>query len=68
MSFLPINLILTFPMQFQIGYVALSLIIAVMGARRKLGFWGYLFCAILFSPVVGLIVVLVSEKKHPDSV
>jgi len=68
MSFLPVNLILAFPLQIQIGYVALSLIIALMGAHRKMGFWGYLFCAILFSPVVGLIIVLVSEKKRPNAV
>lgn len=67
LSFLPINMVLAFPLPIQIGYVALSLVLAVMGRSRKMGFWGHLFCSILFSPLIGLIVVLVSEKKRQGS-
>jgi len=67
LSFLPINMILGMPILVQLAYVALSLAIAVMGRNRKLGFWGNLFCSILFSPIIGLIVVMVSEKKRQQS-
>ncbi len=68
MAYLPLNFILSFPLPVQIGYFVLSFLIAIAGYNRKMGFWGYLFCSILFSPVIGLMMVLVSSKKHQDSV
>jgi len=45
-------------------YFSFSLIIGVFGMNRIMGFWGYLFCSIIFSPVIGLMVLLVSSKKQ----
>jgi len=63
MSMLPITYIFSFPPTIQLIYFALSIIIGVFGLNRIMGFWGYMFCSIIFSPVVGLMVLLVSSKK-----
>jgi hypothetical protein len=63
MSLLPLNYILGFPPAVQILYFLASFVIAIAGMNRKMGFWGYLFSSILFSPVIGLMLVLVSEKR-----
>lgn len=44
-------------------YVFLSLVVAIFGANRKLGFWGYFFGSLLLTPPVGLILVLASDRK-----
>ncbi|MFZ5585472.1 MAG: hypothetical protein ACOZHQ_06040 [Thermodesulfobacteriota bacterium] len=47
----------------QIIYVVASLFIAFLGMNRKFGFWGYLFCSLLLTPFVGLIVLLASDRR-----
>ncbi|MBF0153449.1 MAG: hypothetical protein HQL64_06900 [Magnetococcales bacterium] len=49
-------------------WLLLALAIGVMGARRKLGFWGYFFGSILLSPMIGLLLVLASDKKPRQEV
>jgi len=44
-------------------YVFLSLMIGVLGINRKFGFWGYFFGSLLFTPAIGLILVLASDKR-----
>lgn len=41
--------------------VALSLVIAYFGRNRKIGFWGMLFGSILLTPLMGLIILLVTD-------
>ena len=45
--------------------VILSLIIGLMGANRKFGFWGYFFGSILLTPIIGLLLVLASDPRKP---
>ncbi|WP_171044344.1 MULTISPECIES: hypothetical protein [Pseudoalteromonas] len=45
-------------------YLLLCLFIALIGSNKKLGFWGYFFSSILLTPLVGLLLVVVSEKKQ----
>lgn len=63
MSFLPLNLVFSYPPSVQILYFAISFIIGVAGWNRKMGFWGYFFASILFSPVIGLLLIAVSSPK-----
>jgi uncharacterized membrane protein len=42
------------------------LIIGYLGRHRKMGFWGYFFGSILFTPLVGLILVAASGPKQQD--
>lgn len=44
-------------------YVVLCVIIALIGIQRKFGFWGYFFCSLFLTPVVGAIVVLASDER-----
>jgi hypothetical protein len=39
-----------------------SLLVAALGRRRKFGFWGYFFCSLLFSPLMGLLFLAASDK------
>lgn len=64
MSLLPLTYIFSMPPTIQMLYFSFSLIIGVFGMNRIMGFWGYLFCSIIFSPVIGLMVLLVSSKKQ----
>ena len=66
MPFLPLNVIFSAPLALQIGYFAASLLIGILGRNRVMGFWGYFFGSILLSPIVGLLLLIVSGKKRPD--
>jgi len=46
-------------------YLGLSLLVAILGRKRKWGFWGYLWSSILFTPFLGLVFLLASDPK-PD--
>ncbi|KPA13002.1 membrane protein [Candidatus Magnetomorum sp. HK-1] len=48
-------------MQFLI-YIFICLLIGFFGAKRKFGFWGYFFGSILLTPVIGLLLVLGSDR------
>ena len=45
--------------------IVLSAIVALAGINRKFGFWGYFFASILLTPIVGLILVLASDRRRP---
>jgi uncharacterized membrane protein len=44
-------------------WVLLSILIALLGSNKKMGFWGLLFCSLFFSPAVGLVILLASARK-----
>ena len=48
-----------------LAIIVLSLIVAFMGINRKFGFWGYFFASVLLTPLVGLCLVLGSDKRPP---
>ncbi|HVW22326.1 MAG TPA: hypothetical protein VHC86_14020 [Opitutaceae bacterium] len=48
---------------YLLTYLILSLLVAYIGKDRKFGFWGYFFCAFILTPIIGLVVVLASDKK-----
>ncbi|MFZ4535695.1 hypothetical protein [Propionivibrio sp.] len=43
------------------SHVTLSLIVAYFGRKRRIGFWGLLFGSILLTPLIGLIILLVTD-------
>ena len=43
--------------------VPLSIIIGVIGSERKIGFWPALLWSALLSPLIGLVITLLSDKK-----
>jgi len=48
-----------------ISILLLSIVVGVLGRNRKFGFWGYFFASLLLTPVIGLVLVLASDKKPP---
>lgn len=45
--------------------IILSLLLGIMGRNRKMGFWGYFFASIVLTPIIGLLLVLVSDPREP---
>ncbi len=41
-------------------WVVASWLVGILGSHKKLGFWGFFFCSIIFSPIIGLIIVFAS--------
>jgi hypothetical protein len=44
--------------------VSLCLFIGFLGRYRKLGFWGYFFASLLLTPLIGVLLLLVSAPKR----
>jgi len=37
------------------AYLAMCLLAGIAGRHRRIGFWGFFFCSILFTPIVSLL-------------
>lgn len=46
-----------------LGWIFLSIIVGVLGQNKNIGFGWAFFLALIFSPLIGLIIVLVSDSK-----
>ena len=46
-------------------YLALCLVVAFLGAGRKMGFYGYFFASVVLTPLIGGLLVLVSGPATP---
>src|SRR5680860_491256 len=49
-----------------IGWFVFSLIVGIIGADRKIGFWSSFFLSLILSPLIGLIIALLSKNKSED--
>lgn len=47
-----------------LSWLALSILVGAFGRRRTMGFWGYFFASIVLTPVIGLLLVLVSGRRE----
>jgi hypothetical protein len=36
-------------------YLALCLVAGIVGRNRRIGFWGFLFCSMVFTPIISLL-------------
>jgi ABC-type multidrug transport system permease subunit len=52
-------------MPLILSNVVLSCLIAYLGRNKKMGFWGLLFASILLTPLVGLLLLIVSAPMAP---
>ena len=52
-------------MMYLTLYIFLSIIIGFLGTNRKFGFWGYFFYSLLFTPFLGIIILLASSPSVP---
>jgi hypothetical protein len=45
------------------AYLGLCFCLALIGTNRKFGYWGYFFCSLFLTPLIGSIVLLGSDKR-----
>lgn len=53
-----------------VPYIALCVLVAYLGRRRKWGYWGYLWSSVLFTPLLGILFVLAADpspKQRPPN-
>jgi hypothetical protein len=46
-------------------YLFLCYVIAFFARNRKFGFWAYFILTFIFTPLIGLIIALASDKRTP---
>lgn len=51
---------------YLILIVVFSWFLGMIGRDYKYGFWGNFFISLIFTPIVGLLVLL-AQDRHPDS-
>jgi hypothetical protein len=44
-------------------YLALCLLAAIAGRNRRIGFWGYFFSPIVFTPIVSLLFLYFAQPR-----
>ena len=44
-------------------WFTLAVLLGTLGRHRTMGFWGYFFASLVFTPIIGLLLVLVSGKR-----
>lgn len=47
--------------------VLASILIGYLGRHRRMGFWGMAFCSIVLTPLVGLIILMVTDDVKPEA-
>jgi uncharacterized membrane protein YhdT len=52
----------------MVVYIAAALVVAFLGRDRQIGFAGFFLVALLATPVVALIVLMISHHRRPPVV
>jgi uncharacterized membrane protein (DUF106 family) len=47
-------------------WIIFSLIVGAVGSNRRIGFWGAFLLSLILSPIIGLIITLISKDKEDD--
>ena len=50
-----------------IAWLVFSFLVAFFGGNRKIGFTGALILSLIFSPLIGLVFVLLSKDRQTDA-
>ena len=48
------------------GWIIFSFVVGFIGSRRRIGFWGAFLLSLLLSPLIGIIIALVSKNKDDE--
>lgn len=44
-------------------YLGLCLLAGIVGRDRRIGFWGFLFCSMVFTPVISLLFLYIATPR-----
>ena len=53
-------------MELFFGWIIFSFVVGAIGSGRNIGFWGAFFLSFLLSPLIGIIITLVSKNKEDE--
>ena len=48
---------------FFLGYIILGLCVGYFGRTRAIGFWGWFFCSIVFTPLPCIVILLITKPR-----
>jgi hypothetical protein len=46
-----------------LAYLALCLVAGILGRNRRIGFWGFFFSSIIFTPIISLLFMYFSMPR-----
>lgn len=49
--------------EVALGYLALCIVAGIAGRKRRIGFWGFLFCSFIFTPMISLLFLYFSTPR-----
>lgn len=50
-----------------LSYLSLCVVVAIVGRKKTIGFWGFLFFSIVFSPLIGLAILSIAKDRTPTA-
>jgi hypothetical protein len=45
------------------AYLLLCLMAGIVGRNRRIGFWGFVFCSVIFTPVISLLFIYFATPR-----
>ncbi len=52
------------PAVIPLSHILVSFIVGYLGRNKKMGLWGYFFATLLLTPFIGVLLLIVTEKKN----
>jgi uncharacterized membrane protein YvlD (DUF360 family) len=49
--------------ELVIAYLLLCLVAGIVGRDRRIGFWGFLFCSMVFTPIISLLFLYFASPR-----
>lgn len=50
-------------LELAVAYLMLCVVAGIAGRNRRIGFWGFLFCSIIFTPFVSFLFLYFATPK-----
>jgi hypothetical protein len=50
-----------------LGWILFSVVVGLIGRKRKFGFWGFFLASVFFSPLLIILVLLLTEPNYEDA-
>jgi hypothetical protein len=50
-------------LELAVTYLVLCLVAAIVGRKRRIGFWGYFFCSFIFTPFISLVFLYFASPR-----